>query len=252
MMRKVVTEGTGKKAEVEGQFPAGKTGTAQKYIPEEGSYSTQRYIASFCGFAPYDAPRWLCLVVLDEPRGTYWGGSVAAPAFARIIDDVSKLDSRPTEDPLSTISLVGHDGSPNDETTLVPRLVGLPPGLARKVAKEEGLIPRLVGSGSCVARCEPGVGTRVKGGSTVTLIVSEPNDSTFGGAKTLPNLLNFPLRDVVERAHWQGFTLDVRGNGWVVRQEPAPGTPLTDVHHLTVWLSADSCRAFQRLQEDGM
>jgi hypothetical protein len=93
---------------------------------------------------------------------------------------------------------------------------------------------------------------RIKEGTAVALFLSEPNDSTFGGGKSLPDLQNLPLRDVVERAHWQGFSLDVRGDGWVVKQEPAPGTPLAEVRRLTVWLSADSCRAYQRLQENGM
>ena len=252
MLRKVVTEGTGSKAEVEGLFPAGKTGTAQKYIPEEGTYSTERYIASFCGFAPYDAPRWLCLVVLDEPRGTYWGGSVAAPAFARIIDDVSKLDTRPTEDPRSSIRWVNKTAPDAAPTTLIPRVVGLSPGLARNLLKEEGLLPRLIGSGSCVARCEPTSGARVRVGAAVALFLSEPNDSTFGGSETLPDLSNFPLRDVVERAQWQGLELDVRGNGWVIAQDPPAGMPLAGLHRLTVWLSADSCRAYGRLLEEGM
>ncbi len=252
MLRKVVTEGTGSKAEVEGLFPAGKTGTAQKFIPEEGTYSTQRYIASFCGFAPYDNPKWLCLVVLDEPRGTYWGGSVAAPAFARIIEDVSRLDRRPTEDTRTTVRWASNNADPKEEMTRVPPLQGLAPGLARKIAKEAGLIPRFVGAGSCVARCEPPLGARLKEGMAVTLFLSEPNDSTFGGATSLPDLQNLPLRDVVERVRWQGISLDIHGDGWVVRQEPAPGTPLAEVRRLTVWLSADSCRSYQRLQEYGM
>jgi cell division protein FtsI (penicillin-binding protein 3) len=252
MLRQVVTDGTGSKAEVEGLFPAGKTGTAQKFIPELGSYSTERYIASFCGFAPYDSPRWVCLVVLDEPRGTYWGGSVAAPAFARILDDVSKIDSRPTEDPRSSIRWVGREKSDEPVFAAVPRLVGLSPGLARNLLKDEGLVARFVGSGSCVARCEPTCGSRIRTGSLVSLVLSEPNDSTFGGGTTIPDLVGFPLRDVVERAQWLGFDLDVRGNGWVVEQDPPAGTPLADVRRLTVRLSADSCRSFMRLMDEGM
>lgn len=244
MLRKVVTDGTGSKAEVEGLFPAGKTGTAQKFIPEEGSYSTKRYVASFCGFAPYDRPRWLCLVVLDEPRGTYWGGSVAAPAFARIIEDIAKLDSQSRGDRIP--------GDERVDGTFVPWVVGLTPGLACKIAREAGLSPRLVGSGSCVVRCDPACGSRVNDGAQITLSQAEPNDSTFGGAATLPDFTNFPLRDVVERTHLLGISLTIRGNGWVVRQEPVPGTPLTRVNRLAVWLSADSCRAFCRLMEDGM
>ena len=138
------------------------------------------------------------------------------------------------------------------EKTRVPRLVGLTPGLARKLTKEAGLTPRLVGLGSCVSGCDPECGSRLKPGEMVTITLSEPNDSTFGGATTLADLRDFPLRDVIERAHWQGVSLTVHGSGWVTRQEPAPGTPLAGVRQLTVWLSADSCRAYQRMRENGM
>jgi cell division protein FtsI (penicillin-binding protein 3) len=80
-----VTEegGTGTAAQIEGYRVAGKTGTAQK--PENGGYSSTRFIASFVGFVPADDPELGIIVVIDEPRGgRYYGGQVAAPAFAGI------------------------------------------------------------------------------------------------------------------------------------------------------------------------
>jgi cell division protein FtsI/penicillin-binding protein 2 len=83
LLRDVVTEGTGKAAQVEGFTVAGKTGTAQKPIPGQG-YNSGRYVGSFVGFAPAEDPRVAILVIMDEPKGSHYGGVVAAPVFADI------------------------------------------------------------------------------------------------------------------------------------------------------------------------
>jgi cell division protein FtsI (penicillin-binding protein 3) len=85
MLRGVVDDGgTGTAARVRGYHVAGKTGTAQKPDPKRGGYSDSRYVASFVGFVPASDPRLVILVSVDEPRGSIWGGVVAAPAFQQI------------------------------------------------------------------------------------------------------------------------------------------------------------------------
>lgn len=81
MLRSVVVEGTGTEAAIPGYTVAGKTGTAAK--PENGRY-VSKYVASFVGLVPAKQPRLAILVAVDEPKGTIWGGVVAAPAFAEI------------------------------------------------------------------------------------------------------------------------------------------------------------------------
>ena len=61
---------------------AGKTGTSQKVI--DGTYSDTQFVASFVGFAPADDPKLLVAVIVDDPKGDYYGGTVAAPAFGEI------------------------------------------------------------------------------------------------------------------------------------------------------------------------
>jgi cell division protein FtsI (penicillin-binding protein 3) len=85
MLRRVVEEGSGIYAHVDGYRVAGKTGTAAKPDPD-GGYSESRYVASFVGFAPATRPRLVVLVTVDEPSGAIWGGTVAAPAFAEIAE----------------------------------------------------------------------------------------------------------------------------------------------------------------------
>jgi cell division protein FtsI/penicillin-binding protein 2 len=95
MMQDVVADGTGIEAQVPGYSVAGKTGTAAKPEPT-GGYSEERYVASFVGFAPARTPRIVVLVAIDEPRGAIWGGTVAAPAFARIAEfALEYLEVRP-------------------------------------------------------------------------------------------------------------------------------------------------------------
>jgi cell division protein FtsI/penicillin-binding protein 2 len=76
--------GTAQEASVPGYKLAGKTGTAEK--PENGTYSKTDFVASFIGFAPARNPRLLVSVMVDEPRGDIYGGTVAAPAFERIME----------------------------------------------------------------------------------------------------------------------------------------------------------------------
>jgi cell division protein FtsI (penicillin-binding protein 3) len=85
VLQGVVDEkGTGARAAIAGFTVAGKTGTAQKVDPKTRSYSQTKYVAGFVGFAPAVGPRLLILVVVDEPRGSSYGGVVAAPVFREV------------------------------------------------------------------------------------------------------------------------------------------------------------------------
>ncbi len=84
IMKTVITEGgTGINAALDGYTVSGKTGTAQK-IDDTGKYARGKYVSSFLGFAPADKPEVVILVIIDEPEGSHYGGTVAAPAFKKI------------------------------------------------------------------------------------------------------------------------------------------------------------------------
>lgn len=85
MLVQVIKTGTGVGAQIAHYSAAGKTGTAQKIDPLTKQYSKSKYIASFCGFAPAEKPELVCLVILDEPKKSYWGGTTAAPIFSRVM-----------------------------------------------------------------------------------------------------------------------------------------------------------------------
>ncbi len=83
LLEAVVSEGTGKNAYVEGYSIGGKTATSEK-LPR----SSNKYISSFIGFAPADNPQVLTLVLIDEPEGVYYGGTIAAPVVADIYTNI--------------------------------------------------------------------------------------------------------------------------------------------------------------------
>lgn len=70
---------------MEGYQFAGKTGTAQKLDAEHGGYLNGRYIASFIGYGPVEDARFVALVVIDDPGGTYYGSQIAAPVFQDVM-----------------------------------------------------------------------------------------------------------------------------------------------------------------------
>jgi cell division protein FtsI (penicillin-binding protein 3) len=84
MLQSVVDEGTGHLAQIPGYTVAGKTGTAQKVDPETGLYGNE-YVTSFIGFAPAEDPKYLALIVVDEPQKDLFGEVVAAPAFQDVM-----------------------------------------------------------------------------------------------------------------------------------------------------------------------
>ncbi|MCD8053019.1 MAG: peptidoglycan glycosyltransferase [Lachnospiraceae bacterium] len=83
ILEQVVSEGTGRNAYLEGYSIGGKTATSEK-LPR----SSNLYIASFLGFAPADDPQVIALITIDEPEGTYYGGTIAAPVIAEIFENI--------------------------------------------------------------------------------------------------------------------------------------------------------------------
>ena len=83
VLEQVVAEGSGKRAALEGFRIGGKTATSEK-LPR----SLKKYISSFLGFAPADAPRVMALITIDEPQGIYYGGTIAAPVIGELFKNI--------------------------------------------------------------------------------------------------------------------------------------------------------------------
>ena len=83
ILEKVVAEGTGNKAQVEGYRIGGKTATSQK-LPR----SARKYIASFMAFAPANDPQVIAMIIVDEPLGVYYGGTVVGPLMKQLYENI--------------------------------------------------------------------------------------------------------------------------------------------------------------------
>jgi len=192
MLRRVVTDGTGKQAQIPGYVVAGKTGTAQK-VDASGRYSMVDHVASFAGFVPASRPALVVLVSLDTPRGPRnEGGDVAAPLFARVAEAALRRLAIPPDDPDHVLRLVpwkpkltqvafrpaavvptAPRNTANDDPQLMPDLRGASAREAAIAAARRGLVVELRGSGRVVVQT-PEPGTEIEPGSSCVLTLERP------------------------------------------------------------------------------
>ncbi|HAM36015.1 MAG TPA: penicillin-binding protein [Elusimicrobia bacterium] len=133
MLESIVARGTGVSARIPGYRVAGKTGTARKLDARTKQYSNSAYMASFVGFLPVSRPRWTILVVIDEPKGQYYGAQVAAPVFAKLGRRLLAMDAVPpdqTEDP--SPQSIAAQARTADRPARLPWRGNLPIGLVTK------------------------------------------------------------------------------------------------------------------------
>ncbi|MDQ3562749.1 MAG: penicillin-binding protein 2 [Pseudomonadota bacterium] len=98
LLEAAVRQGTGRLARITGYRVAGKTGTVHKPAPG-GGYAEDRYVSLFAGMIPASQPRLVAVIMIDEPaRGEHFGGQVAAPVFARVMRDATRLLDIPPDD----------------------------------------------------------------------------------------------------------------------------------------------------------
>ncbi|MGB9782484.1 MAG: stage V sporulation protein D [Moorellaceae bacterium] len=211
LLEGVVSEGTGRNAYIAGYRVAGKTGTAQKAGP--GGYVEGKYVASFIGFAPADDPRVLALVVVDEPKGyPYYGGTVAAPVFQRVVADTLRYLQVPPQ---------YGEGQKQEEKKAVevPRVVGLSLEQARVKLQAAGLDVKIQGEGGTVVAQIPKAGIIVPQGTKIILYVRPES-----GALKVPDVTGLRLTEAAEVLEAYGLKLWPEGSGQAAEQSPVPGT----------------------------
>ncbi len=176
ILKNVVSRGTGEKAALAEHVVAGKTGTAQK--AGRGGYMAGNYIGSFAGYVPADQPKLVMLVVIDEPRGMYYGGTVAAPVFAEVAEATLRYMGVPPSIPSRTIDidrpLLAAFSQPQRSVgpaTAVPDLRGLDARAAIAKAVASGLTVRAIGSGVVISQ-EPEAGGALPQNRRITMRLS--------------------------------------------------------------------------------
>jgi cell division protein FtsI (penicillin-binding protein 3) len=152
ILKNVVSRGTGENAALAEHVVAGKTGTAQK--AGRGGYMPGHYVGSFAGYVPADKPKLVMLVVIDEPRGQHYGGTVAAPVFREVAEATLRYMGVAPSIPSRTIGvgepLLAAISQPQQRVgpaTAVPDLRGLDARAAIARAVASGLTVRAIGSG---------------------------------------------------------------------------------------------------------
>lgn len=161
ILEKVVSEGSGKNAYLPGFHIGGKTATSEK-LPR----SLKKYISSFIGIAPMDNPQIIGIVIIDEPVGIYYGGTIAAPVMKEIFENVL---------PYLGIEQI-YDESEQKyevETVNMPSLEGMTVKDAKALIQENSFELRLLGEGDRVVEQFPLAGSEVAANSTVILYLKE-------------------------------------------------------------------------------
>lgn len=206
MLRDVVMgDGTGTKARIPGLSVGGKTGTAQK--AGKGGYG-EDYVASFVGFFPAEDPKFMTLVVVDEPTKHHYGGLVAAPVFREI-----------------SVKTLAYLGSQPERTGLLPSLLTENEAAETLCETPLPVLPKLTASFEAQPAsskvCDPATASRV------------------------PDVRGMSLRQAVDLFAGRGVVPRIMGQGaHVARQDPAPGSnwPQADeanARRATIWLTPE-------------
>jgi stage V sporulation protein D (sporulation-specific penicillin-binding protein) len=221
MMEQVVSNGTGKNGYVAGGRVAGKTGTSQKLSAGKG------YVASFCSFAPADAPEVAMLIAIDEPVGLINGGQIAAPPSAEIMENVlvyKNIELRYTEKEQEELG-----GS-------APDMSDLTIAAAKQSLTGQGYSVRVIGDGEQVLHQIPEPGQSISKGGLV-ILYTEGSDTSK--TVTVPDLTKISISEANKTAANAGLNIKLTGNFQssslvTYRQSIAPGEKVPPGTAITV------------------
>ncbi len=267
MMQKVVLDGTGRKAILEGYTSAGKTGTAQKVDPDTGAYSKTKYIGTFAGFAPLNNPQIVVAVILDSAVGLHQGGQVSAPVFTRITQQVLEYMHVPHDLPLAPkhqLLLAKakdndlEDGTPDhpgealetadassdavDAAKPTVTRAQAPPPTAGDRATDQPLDQPVVRA--ALREPVPSADATMQESAKTPDTVQSPQgkmqatgtvvlDVEQGGIE-VPSFVGKTVRGAVEAAQDAGLELDAVGSGIARQQTPAAGSHVATGARITV------------------
>ena len=201
MLEGVVTQGSGKQFVYNPLYKiAGKTGTAQVADGNKGYKAKKQYQASFVGYFPADKPKYSLIVVINDPKGGYYGGSVSGPVFREIADRVYASDMQVYSD--VPVRLVGNTGNP-------PTKAGQSKA-TQKVYKAFGFKPLFASKSEYYNTIDTSAGT-----------IFQENSERKG---VMPNVAGMGLKDALYLLGNAGLKTKVTSSGKVIRQSVQAGT----------------------------
>ena len=231
VFKKVVSDsGTAEWAQVKGLAVAGKTGTAQKYI--DGRYRSE-YRSSFVGFFPADNPKYVCLIVMDEPN-IYppYGGYIAGPVFRQTSKRIAGLDNEIEKQ-------IIESGPVDSNWAHAPELREMTLNEAQEIIDEQSLLYQTEGAGHWVIDQHPRPGTELKNGDKIRLTLSrsmlkEEGDDVPDTHSVIPDVGGMSMRKASLLINSRGFEARLIGSGTVYTQFPRPGDIMQKGRTVTV------------------
>ena len=222
MLESVVTDGTGKYAQVKGYSIAGKTGTSE---PSPGA-EDQGNVASFAAISPVESPQLVVLVTIYGPQGDNNDGStVAAPIAAQILNEVLPYMQVPTDSTYSS----------NTEKITLPDVTNKTVGEAKKILEEAGFTVSTNGSDEDVITEQmPRKGTSLIENSIIKLYTSEDETKV---SVTVPDLKMKTISQAKQLLKEKNLNIDIKGSsGVILTQDPISGTSVEEGSIITVTL----------------
>ncbi|MEW5795130.1 MAG: penicillin-binding transpeptidase domain-containing protein [Candidatus Zixiibacteriota bacterium] len=220
-LRGVVENGTGKPVNSEFVNIAGKTGTAELPNLEQGGYHKNRFMASFCGFFPAEAPIVAGIVALKDPRPMTYGGYTAGKAFRHIAERYTV--SHPDQF-AATERVCGQRKEPVMLTVEVPDFVGRDIYQARMLAEQRGVNLRSDSLSGVVVWQYPAPDRAI-------LVTDEVVVAVVPAGRTRPTMIDLrgeSIRRASAFLDFAGITYTIVGSGRVTEQSVPPGEPITD------------------------
>lgn len=248
MMEGVVLFGTGKSAQLNGYSSGGKTGTAQKINPATHTYSKTMHVASFAGFAPVNNPVIAVAIVIDNPKGAYYGADVSAPVFSEVAQQVLEYLSVPHDidirasrnNSASNVPLKEDDNEPQSENidALYAAANDLPSDdpLSKSASSESGPLSPSLNQKPAVPPAPTTNQTTVPS-SALNQRSAPPQVARVtqtSGMLSVPNLIGLPTRKIIEQAAAAGLEVEITGIGTAREQAPATGTKVPPGTHIAV------------------
>jgi len=217
-----VRRGTGKKAYIDDVLVGGKTGTAQKFNRKTNRYKKNAYLSSFIGFAPYDSPNYALGVFVDEPKPRYYGGEVAAPIFASIIQRLIKFAPTEESEQVPELKIA-------EKNTHIPDMTGLQFTAAEEFLKINDLSFEITGNGTHVI-------SQSQKSDEVALVLGNPKIK----ASVIPNFKGKTVREALKLVNFSKIRVKINGKGIVVKQSPSPGKKINNNQILTLTCAESS------------
>ena len=217
-LEKVVSEGSGKRAYIEGYEIAGKTGTAQKVNPNSGTYEPGKYMSSFVGMAPASDPKVSIMITIDEPsNGAYYAGQITTPIANMLFNDIfNYLD--PSLFPKKSQELI-------DRTAIIPEVRGLEIAEAKKILDKAGLKYDIEGSSKIITEISPKPGYSVKADTKINLYSDET--SNYNKEVVVPSLAGYTKEAALKLLDSLGLKVGFDGEGVVSEQNIPAGELVT-------------------------